>query len=135
MVLIAGISGCTRFQQEAGVGQVRLTPACPLKHAPAVADYGKAGVPGAYQFVTQDASDSDMAAFLKASRSAGFDVMLMTVNMNGKDTVFATGRKALKTQAEVDHEFAVACALGRGKIYLTNARYNEPDPSGAVRAR
>jgi len=102
LLFLAGISGCARWQPETGHGLATLPPACPLKRGPVVANFGEAGMAGVYQFVTQDAPDSDIAAFLTASKTAGFDVMLITLNINGKDTLIATGHEILRTQDQTE---------------------------------
>jgi hypothetical protein len=135
MLPVTALGGCARWEPESR-GPVQLVRACPLQRAPAVGELGDKGLRGAYHFVIQDAADDDLTGFLAASEAEGFKVILLTLNINGKDTVFAMGPDVLMSQAHVDAEFDVACALGRGKVYLTHVRYDPPDPAaGPVRVR
>lgn len=129
------LSGCAaRWQSEKG--PVSLTEACPQRRALRVEVFGDAGLHAVYNFVTQGASDTDLAAFLRRGRKKGFDLMLMTVNINGLDTTFATGPLVLRSQEQVDAEFEAACRLGVGPIYLTHVQYNPADENGpSVRVR
>jgi hypothetical protein len=135
MFVMVALGGCAGWEPQT-TGPIALTRACPLKRAPEVSDYGEAGVQGVYHFVIAGASKSDLAGFLGASQKEGYSVMLMTVNLNGKDTLFATGPRPLHSQLDVDQAFGVACGLGRGKVFLTHVRYNSvaAEP-GFIRAR
>lgn len=128
LLALGAVSGCARWEPETAAGPITLSQACPLQRGPAVTDFGEAGLRGVYHFVTQDAPMEDKTAFLAASRTHGFDVVLMTININGKDTLFAPGPELLRSQAQVDAEFDLACSLGHGKVYLTHVRYDAPNP-------
>ena len=130
----ACLGGCARWQPQTS-GQVVLTRACPLARAPSVAEFGRAGLSGIYHFVTQDASRDELGALIHNADAAGFRLMLLTVNLNGKDTVFAWGAAVLRSQRDVDAEFGIACRMGQGHIYLTHVRYNPAGQTGNVRAR
>ncbi|BBC70932.1 conserved hypothetical protein [Altererythrobacter sp. B11] len=130
-MLLAGIStGCARWEPEAS-GPARLTRACPLKRAPAVTDYGEAGVYAMYHYVVQDASAEEIAAFKNERIAAGFAVAEIVINLNGKDTLFVRGATAMRRQAEVDREFAAACEAGSEDVYLTHVFYQPFDPNEA----
>jgi len=131
---IAALSGCARWQPETGA-RPSFARACPHTRAPAVTDFGAAGLRGIYHFVTQDASNDELDALIQGTRTHGFTLMLMTVNLNGRDTVFAHGAVILRSQRQVDAEFTAACQLGAGRVYLTHVRYNSADETGPVRAR
>jgi len=130
------LCGCTPRWRPETSGPVSFTPACPQRRAPAVTEFGAAGVRAAYNFVTDRASDGDLGILLRQSRALGFGLAPMTVNLNGHDTMFATGPAVLHDQREVDAEFQAACRLGHGRIYLTHVRYNPADANGpGVRVR
>jgi hypothetical protein len=125
------LGGCaTRWEPQAGEGPVTFEHACSGRVAPAVADFGRAGVRAAYHFVTQGASDVERGALSRRAALQGFGVAPITVNLNGLDTVFVTGPNILRTQSEVDAQFVAACGLGRGPIYLTHVRHNSADSDG-----
>jgi hypothetical protein len=130
----ACLGGCARWQPQTS-GHVVLTRACPLARAPNVADFGRAGLRGVYHFVTQDASSDELGALVRNTEAAGFNLMLLTVNLNGKDTVFARGPAVLRNQRDVDAEFGAACRMGQGHVYLTHVRYNPAGEAGDVRVR
>lgn len=137
-ILLSAVSlaACARWEPQTAPGPVVLSHACPLQRGPEVSDFGEAGLRGVYHFVTQDAPSEDLAAFLAASRTNSFNVVLMTVNINGKNTLFAQGPSLLRSQAQVDAEFDLACTLGHGKVYLSYVRYDPPDPNaGSLRVR
>ena len=137
LIVVAGItalSGCARWQPDTGA-RPSFAHACPLTRAPEVTDFGPAGLRAIYHFVTQDASDDELGALIRGTSAAGFELMFMTVNLNGRDTVFANGAGVLHSQREVDTEFAVACRIGMGRVYLTHVRYNPAGEPGPVRAR
>jgi hypothetical protein len=131
------LGGCAlRWHPQTGPGPATFGPACPGRRAPAVADFGAAGIRGAYHFVIDHASRGDLGALVRGAGAQGFGLAPLTVNINGHDTVFAIGPAVLHDQAEVDAEFQIACRLGRGRIYLTHVRYNPADShSPEVRVR
>ncbi len=137
MFAALALSGCTqRWRPQSGPGPVTFSEACPQRRAPRVEDFGEAGVRGVYHFVTQDASDDELGALVQATSAGGFSLVPMTVNLNGRDTLFAHGAAVLRSQAEVDAEFTTACRMGQGRVYLTHVRYNQGDGSAEqVRAR
>ena len=134
LVGLAAHGGCARWQPDMGA-RPSFAHACSLTRAPEVTDFGPAGLHAVYHFVTQDASNDDLGALIRGTEARGFALMLMTVNLNGRDTVFAHGAGVLRSQSEVDAEFEVACRIGTGRVYLTHVRYNPADEPGAVRAR
>jgi hypothetical protein len=122
------LGGCTaRWHAQTGQGLATFRPACPGRRAPAVADFGAAGVRAVYNLVTDDVSSRELSGLLRDSGAQGFRIMPLTVNLNGHDTLFMTGPSVLNDQTAVDEEFQVACRLGRGHIYLTHVRYNPED--------
>ena len=129
------LTGCARWEPQRGPGLATFDRACPLARAPRVDDFGAAGVRGAYHFVTQGATSDDRAGFIRRADETGFRLMLMTIQMNGVDTLFAAGPGVLHDQHAVDEEFRAACRLGLGPIYLTHARYNPAAENGPVRVR
>jgi hypothetical protein len=132
---LLSVAGCARWLPERK-SPIKLTAACPLKRAPALTDYGSKGARGIYHFVVQDAQKANLVAFLSKAEAAGFHVILMTMNINGRDTLFAAGPARLSTQAQVDKEFNIACGLGRGKVFLTHVRYDSGDSTAeTVRVR
>lgn len=139
LVLLAAMSlaGCARWEAQSEPGPLEFTRACPLKRAPEVTEFGASGVSGAYHFVIQDADKEDLAAFLESARTAKFNVALMTIEIDGLDTLVAQGPGVLRTQSEVDREFDAGCGIGHGKVYLTHVRYDPYDPqnAGYVRVR
>jgi hypothetical protein len=124
------LTGCTRWEPQQGTGPVVFDRACPLRRAPQVATIGVAGVRGVYHFAVGGASDAERGAFLHAAEAGGFRVALVTININGTDTLFAWGRAVLHDQRSVDREFRAACGLGAGRIYLTHVRHNPPGRPG-----
>lgn len=127
IICAALLGGCTTRWHPEAHGPLTLVPACPNRRAPNVPDFGAAGVRAAYHFVTEGASGDDLGALIQHARAQGFGLAMMTVNINGRDTVLATGPAVLHDQREVDAEFNIACHLGRGPIYLTHVRYNPAD--------
>lgn len=118
------LTGCTTRWQPETHGPVKLTEACPLRRAPVVHDFGTAGLRGVYHFVTDNASDRDILRLIDQTEEQGFALILHTLTINGRDTVFAQGPGVLHNQSAVDSEFRSACRLGGGGIYLTHVRYN-----------
>lgn len=127
MLLVIATTGCTRWKPETS-SPVKLTRACPLQRAPAVTDYGEAGVYAMYHYVVQGASGEELTAFTLERKSRGFAVAMMTMNINGKDTLFVRGAKAMRTQDQVDEEFDVSCGAGSEHVYLTHVFYQPFDP-------
>jgi hypothetical protein len=136
ILLVAASTGCARWQPEAN-GPIQLTRACPLQNAPAVTDYGAAGVYAMYHYVIQDASGAEVEAFKTGRTSAGFAVAAITLNINGKDTLFVRGARAMRSQGEVDEEFNSACRAGYQEVYLTHVFYQpfDSDNSDATSVR
>lgn len=129
--LSIAISGCARWQPETSDPQT-LPGACPLLgRAPSVAEFPAGGLRGTYQFVTQDASTEDKVAFLDKVEENGFALVPLTIDLNGKETLVAHGAAVLRRQAEVDAEFATACAMGHGAVYLTHVTHNPVDAESA----
>lgn len=120
---IVFVGGCARWEPQQ-VGPAKLTKACPLKRAPAVEEFAQEGMQGAYHFITQGVSESDLKALLQSARQHGFTFTPITININGKNTLIAKGPNVLMDQNQVDGEFALACSLGRGRAYLSHVRYN-----------
>ena len=101
LIFLAGslvLTGCARWQPQHGPGPTRFDRACPLARAPRVADFGPAGVRGAYHFVVQGATSDDLAGLTRRTAAAGFRLGLLTVEMNGVDTMFAAGPGVLRDQ-------------------------------------
>jgi hypothetical protein len=126
MLLAVAITGCVRFSPEAS-GPVRLARACPLQIAPEVTDYGPDGVYAMYHYVIQDASIDDIIAFQTGRIAAGFAVVQVIMNINGKDTLFVRGARAMRSQPEIDIEFSAACQAGFSDVYLTHVLYQPFD--------
>lgn len=131
------LSGCGAREKLADTAAPTLTTkACPPDKGPVVTAFGAAGVRGAYHYVTERGGKGDMKALLRGMEKNGFNLFPMTVDINGKATLFAFGPAVLRTQGEVDAEFRLACGLASGGIYLNNIRYNPADDeSGSVRVR
>lgn len=66
--------------------------------------------------------------------SPSFALVPLTIDLNGKETLVAHGAAVLRRQAEVDAEFATACAMGHGAVYLTHVGHNPVDAE-SVRVR
>lgn len=130
-----GLAGCARWQPQRTPGPVAFDRACPLARAPRVTDFGPAGLRAAYHFVTQGATGDELGGLIRRTDAAGFRLALITVQINGADTVFAAGPGVLRDQRAVDEEFRTACRLGLGPIYLTHVRYNPAARDGPVRVR
>ena len=126
---ILALGGCARWQPE-GPGRATLPDACPLRRAPAVQAFGPDGLRAVYHFVTQNASNEELGALIDGTAAHGFSLAPMTVNINGRDTLFARGQTVLRNQREVDAEFGIACGLGHGRVYLTHVRYNTDQQQG-----
>ena len=120
-------AGCARWRPETN-NPIKLTQACQLKSAPAVQDYGTAGVYAMYQFVIQGASRKEMDFFHMRTKSRGLAVGTLIVNLNGKDTIFARGPGVMRDQAQVDQEFDIVCGTGTERVYLTHVAYSPFDP-------
>src|SRR3546814_2398511 len=104
--------------------------------APLIEDFGSAGLRAVYNFVVQDASQDELDLLFRQSREQGFGLAPVTININGRDTLFATGATALHSQGEVDAEFRTACRKGGGKVYLTHVRYSsDGDQNEQIRVR
>ena len=132
---IVAFGGCARWQPE-GPGRATLPEACPMRRAPAVAEFGPDGLRAVYHFVTQNASNEELGALIDGTATYSFALAPMTVTINGRDSMFARGAAVLRSQREVDSEFGIACRLGRGRVYLTHVRYNPARQQGEnVRAR
>jgi hypothetical protein len=134
-VAAACLGGCVFRWQPQATGRVVMTRACTWNRAPNVADFGPAGVRGAYSFATQNASDAELGALIRNTGAGGFSLALVIANLNGRDAMFAQGPAALRSQREVDREFRTACRLGQGRVYLTHVRYNPARQAGDVRVR
>lgn len=127
-MLMASAAGCVGLKPEAS--PVKLTRTCPFEAAPAVTDYGKAGVYAMYQYVVQGASTKEIAAFKEQSiHDRPFAVAEVIMNLNGEDTIFVRGGRAMRTQEQVDEEFKVACGAGSDRVYLTHVLYQPFDPA------
>jgi hypothetical protein len=129
------LAGCARWHPQRTPGLATFDRACPLARAPRVAEFGPAGVRGAYHFVIQGATSEDLEGLARRANAAGFRFALLTIEMNGVDTKFAGGPGRLHDQHGVDEEFRAACRLGRGPVYLTHVRYNPAEENGPVRVR
>ncbi|MCW1428353.1 hypothetical protein [Novosphingobium sp. JCM 18896] len=129
ILLAASAAGCVRWKPEAN-GPLKLTRACPLKIAPTVTEYGQAGVYAMYHYVVQGASSKEIEVFKDESiHVRPFAVANIIMNLNGKDTMFVRGGKAMRTQQQIDDEFKVACGAGSEHVYLTNVFYQPYDPA------
>ncbi len=131
--LAAILAGCARWEPE--TNPVGLTQACPGKRAPIVGEAPEWPVRATYNFVTERVSDADLRAFLANLKSNGFSLVPMMFNLNGKDTLFATGPALLANQSAVDAEFNLACRTAVGDVYLTHVRFNSADADGPTRVR
>jgi hypothetical protein len=129
-VILIGVSvtGCVRWKPEIG-SPIKLTRACPFKQAPAVTEYGKDGVYAMYHYVVQGAPAEEIKAFTTDRIAHGFAVAMVTVNLNGKDTLFVRGAKAMRNQAQIDEEFNAACGAGSERVYLTHVFHQPFDPN------
>lgn len=136
VVLSALVAGCTARERWAPDEDVSaFTQACQGKRAPAVEEVTKGPVTAAYNFVIDEASDRDMLHLVEQLSARGFTLVPMTVQLNGRDTLFATGPGILQNQSAIDAEFIAACEMGQGNVYLTHARYNPVTAEGSVQVR
>lgn len=136
LITVGTLGACVPRWEAPTVGPVQFTEACPDRRAPLIEDFGSTGLRAVYNFVVQDASQDDLGLLFRQSREQGFGLAPVTININGHDTLFATGAAALHRQSEVDAEFRSACRMGGGKVYLTHVRYNpEGDQNEQVRVR
>ncbi|WP_324751186.1 hypothetical protein SH591_07510 [Sphingomonas sp. LY54] len=131
---IATTACATRWEPEDSDPRT-LPSACASHRAPEVDTFPAGGLRAAYQFVTQDAPERERTAFIRATGINGFGLVPLTINLNGKDTLIAYGPAVLQNQAEVDAEFAKACSMDQGRVYLTHVRHNPVDEEGPVRVR
>lgn len=127
-LLAISAAGCVRWTPETN-SPVKLTRACPLERAPIVTEYGAAGVYAMYHYVVQGASLKEIKAFEADRISHGFAVATTVINLNGKDTLFVRGAKAMRSQTQIDEEFNAACGAGSEHVYLTHVFHQPFDPS------
>lgn len=120
----SSLSACVRWQPETS-SPIKLTRACPFRIAPKFGGPDEAPVRAVYNFVVQNASRDELASFLQGAHAAGLGVWPLTISINGKDTRFAQSSVVLRTQTDVDAEFARSCGLGSAHIYLTHVQYNK----------
>jgi hypothetical protein len=79
-----------------------------------------------YIFSKQDASDTDLIAFINNVKSAGLDLQFMTVNINGVGSLMVLGKKGLRDEASINLEYRLSCGLGVGpNIYLSRVMRND----------
>lgn len=136
MILSALVTGCTARERWAPDEDVSsFTQACQGKRALAVEEATKGAVTAAYNFVIDEASDRDLLHLVEQLSARGFSLVPMTVQLNGRDTLFATGPGILQNQSAIDAEFITACEMGQGSVYLTHARYNPATHGGPVQVR
>ena len=111
-----------RWEPQRGSYAVALRPACPGHRAPAVADFGAAGVRPVYFFETGKTSPGELAALRRKTRASGY-VLYGTIIINIHQIMFAIAPAALHEQKAVDEEFQAACQLGGRHVFLTDVRY------------
>lgn len=83
------------------------------------------GTQALYIFATHDAPASDLAMFLSKVRKAGLELQLLTVNINGYDSLIVVGAKGIRETAAIRREYLTACTMRVGqKIFLSRVMRN-----------
>jgi hypothetical protein len=128
-ILIAAglaLTGCAKRWEPKGPGLVITDPACPGRKAPAVTDFGDAGVHSIYLFTIDKAPKGSIKALLKQMKRVRpkADLGTLMLNLGGVDTLFVTNDAPLADQAAVDVQFAAVCRIELPGIFLNNVQYN-----------
>jgi len=100
-------------------------------------EFGAEGFQAQYSFSRSDAPKPALGEFLRVLSDAQFSFIAVPISINGVDTIFVPGRKALHADSDVKEEFRAACALSsHPKIYIYAVRYNRTtDQTDGVRVR
>lgn len=120
------LTGCTKRWEPKGPGLVITDPACPGRKAPAVIDFGNAGVQSIYLFTVDKAPRRSVKALLKRMKDVRpkADLGTLRLNLGGVDTLFVTNDAPLADQAAVDAQFAAVCRIELPGIFLNNVKYS-----------